>query len=520
MQDLKVFFRENGQKILTGFLGLLLIFQFSGFVSAFSSHIDPRSILSSRDADAAHVVGTAYKTRWYKDNGESGYGAFFYRVAHTFSFFTGRTFADKASPYENGERATHLVLMVLNLLCVYGIALMLASLLTSSWPARLGITLPLTALFLRNSTWAEFVYRAHPDMLFGLVVLAAFVTSSKALNAPQSVWFKIAALLWGAAGMVKLTFVIFLPVIWLMWMPPFTRQNARTAFEFYLWMLPSYLLLGFPQSFNFPRSIRFLLDQSKFGLAPTAQSFETWVNHLTSQLLFPLLAIFLLALVSPLVSARVGRFRMLAIAALPLIIIFRQNTEYQMSYYLIPIVAINLAWAALYGRGMLTRFLPARAFSRVVIYFAALVFLTIGFVPASIEAGLTPTLGCRSEAAQISQAVRSYVEQGRVVALDPYIAFDRHQAGKKASSNWANNWARLNEIEATAFALSRNYAAGFTQADEPRHGTKVDVPNWPESKAFYLTFAEGKTETTDPSGRRWTRTLATEKCGWEIWTRE
>src|SRR5690606_12667911 len=151
----KAFYREHRQIWLRAFIGLLLVFQFAGFVSAFSEHIDPRSILSSRDADAAHVVGTTYKTRWYKDNGESGYASYYYRVAQNFSSISGRSYANTGSTYENGERYAHMVLMTLKLISGYGIALLLASSHTNGGPTRLAMALSLIALFLHHPTRAE-----------------------------------------------------------------------------------------------------------------------------------------------------------------------------------------------------------------------------------------------------------------------------------------------------------------------------------------------------------------------------
>lgn len=515
MQDLKIFFREHRSSLLKAFLGLLLLFQFAGFVSVLSEHIDPRSILSSRDADASHIVGTANKTRWYKDNGESAYGAFFYRTIHTFGVLTGREFANQDSASENSERAHHLVVMVLSLLSVYGISFLLGSLLFKNLNHSLLFTVTLTALFLSNSTWTQFVFRAHPDMMFGLFILAAFIATAKALSAgPESIWFKISALLWGASGMVKLSFVMFLPVIWLLWMPPFNKANFRLSVNYYLWMLPSYLLLGFPQSFNFPRSLRFLSNQSQFSIPATPESVQAWFADLSGQLLWPAVAVAGLALFSP----RKGQvyFRLLPLLLFPFLLLLKQNSEYQTDYYLIPIVSIALAWLAWGFSGRL-KLRSEQAPLGPLLVFALAVFWSVGFVPKTMEAELDRTLGCRKQALDIYRSIHSHIDQGKVFALDPYIAFDRTRAGTQANSSWANNWARVTELNATALAINTGYAKKFVGDGDPSQGTKVDVPNWQESREFYRSLL-GQSQAQDPNKNRWIKTE--EACGWEIWLRE
>ncbi|MGE0527060.1 MAG: hypothetical protein AB7G93_07275 [Bdellovibrionales bacterium] len=520
MQELKAYARAHMRTWIQVALALLLLFQFAGFVSVFSAHIDPRSLLAARDADGSHIVGTAERTRWYKDNGETAYGAFFYRLVHTYSSLAGREFALPSSKVENRERAHHLAVMTLSLVSVFAISFLLASLVFRRLELRLALTAMLTALFLSNETWATFVYRAHPDILFGVAILGAFLLTAQGLRRPQEkIWFYLSALAWGASGMVKLTFVLFLPALLFLWVPPFTKENFKRALHYYLWMLPSYLVLGFPQSFNFPRSIRFLLYQSQFSLPATMESATTWARLLVHQMLWPLLLLLVLRRVSDHPVTLQGRWRLLAVILFPLAVIFKQNSEYRSDYYLIPVVASLLAWFALQPRVNLADAFPKVPVTNMATAIAFLVvWLSVGLVPSKMEAELTPTLTCRDDATRVYLTLHEEIERGRVFVTDPYVPFDRTRTDKKARSSWENTWARVKEVGADGVVIYWPHASGYIQPGEPSHGRQVDSPNWRDMRTFYLSF-QGQEETQDPDGTRWTKQFSS-NCGWEIWLKE
>ncbi len=514
MPQLKSYFKENRKRLAEIFLGLLLLFQFSGFVSVFSEHIDPRSLLSSRDADASHVVGTANKTRWYKDNGESAYGAFFYRTIHTFGSIAGRDFNNPDSKVENHERAHHLAVMVLSLLSVFGISYLLSRLIFNELWQHLLFTASLTGLLLSNPVWATFVFRAHPDMMFAFFVLAAFLATNRAVKEGEnSVWFKLSALLWGASGMIKLSFVLFLPVMWLLWMPPFNKQRAMVALKFYLWMLPSYLLLGFPQSFNIPRSLKFLAYQSQFSIPPTSESFFAWLSHLKTQGLWPLVAILVLA---PFATEKTRpSLRVLPLILFPLFMLLRQNSEYQTDYYLFPVLAIALAWMALAVKGRLPtkKYIQSTSLAGV----AAGVFFSVGLEPKSMEAELQKTLNCRPESQTIYRSIHKLVDEGRIFAIDPYTPYDRTRAGDRAKASWENSWDRIREIGATALAVNTSYAIRFASGEAPSAAVQSYAPGWQTIRTYYQSLL-GQEKVEDPNGGTWTK--VERACDWEIWLKQ
>ncbi len=495
----------------------MLLFQFAGYVSVFSENIDPRSILSSRDADASHIVGTAAKTRWYKDNGESAYGPFYYRVIHTFAFFVGREFARDGSAVEKNEMAHHLAAMTLSLVSIYGMAFLLSSLLIGNLAGRLAFSMVVTALFLSHPVWASFVFRAHPDHFFALVVLAAFLATAKAITEKENeLAFKLAALLWGAAGMVKLSFVIFLPALMFLWMPPIRKDTFHKTVRFYLWMLPSYLALGFPQSFNFPRSIRFLINQSQYSLPATAASVSKWISELGSQLLWVGILVLSIALVTKKPANRHETIRLAAVILIPLIVLLKQNSEYQTDYYLFPIVAMILALAAQTVRG--PYFLRAEKFQNLVLAGISLfTFLSFGFVPLTMEREMTPTLICREEAHKIYTEVHKMADEGKIVVVDPYVPYDRGRGRDQIKASWSNHWDRVRAEQADALVINTDYAGRFLTSGEPAHGVKVDVPEWQKVRIFYSSLKNEIAQ--DTNGQVWTKAM-TVKCPWEIWIKD
>ncbi len=518
MDEVKSYLRLKQTALWRGLLVLVLLFQFAGFVSVFSAHIDPRSLLSARDADGAHIVGTANATRWYKDNGETAYGALFYRISESFSAVARRDFANLSSPVENNERAQHLVLMTLSLLCVFAIAFLISQLVVEGLEFKLLSTAALTALFLSNATWATFVFRAHPDMLFGLFVLGAFLFTSLMLDQPNDrKWFYLSALMWGLCGMVKLTFIIFLPAAIFLWIPPLRRENLQKLVKFYLWMLPGYLLAGFPQSFNFPRSIRFLIQQSQFNEPMTAESLGRWGRDIVGQTTWPLIAILIFALVSSRAPQR-RVLRLLPFVLLPTLVIVRQNSIYRADYYLIPVVCMFLAWVCISLRGRLS-FPKNWRMGRVVpIGFFAVIWLTVGLVPQTMEAELGPTLICRQDALRVYDRIHQEMDRGIVFLLDPYVPFDKTRARDRGVSTWSNTWGVVAKTHATGIALNLSMAAKYLGEGEPAHNVQVDSPNWPEVRDYYRSFQQ-KSATVDPSGGKWKRVEAS-SCGNEIWLKD
>lgn len=521
LHDLKTFFRENWQKGLEYFLASLLLIQFAGFVSVFSIQTDPRSMIQGRDADGAHIVGTAERTRWYLDNGEAPYGAVYYRIAHTFAEIAGRKFIGPESDTEKSERAHHLALMVFALMSVFASSWLLAGLVLRTRTEQMIWTGCLVALLLYNPVWARFVYRPHPDMVFGFVILTAVLLTIKMFQNPDNrLWFGLSGILWGLSGMFKLTMVVFLPALVILWVPPFKIEQVKRAAAYYLWALFGFVFLGLPQSLNFPRYIRFLFVQNAYGIGATRESVTFWFSQLYEQTSWPLLATLAIASVGYAFDrSRIPWVRMALIILVPTAYLFSYQSNYETDYYLFPIVLSILALVAmaLAGRVPVTQ----KVRQAVLLSVAGAIWWNIGFVPETMEKELGPYLSCRTESVEIYRKIHEEVDNGRIFVIDPYIAFDRSRTKDRAFGGWQNDWSVVKSRSATAVAVNLEYAKFIIGPADPPHDVQMDAPNWRDMRTYLKQFSESSNgEVRDPDNHIWRRSLSTPNCHFEVWLRD
>ncbi|MCB0329114.1 MAG: hypothetical protein KDD70_05610 [Bdellovibrionales bacterium] len=204
--------------VITLVLSVALLCQFANILTYIAANVDSQSIIAATDDDASSGIAKVVKTRWWSDNGWAHYGRFYFRTAHSLQYFWGMTAAPSgAQAHEVWERTAHFSIMLISLLSVYGYCYLLSTVLTSSRPHRLASTVLFVALGLSNSTWIEFVLRAHPDHLFALVCGLAFYVSARWLTSINDErLFVGSALLWGIAAATKLSIVLMIPAFLLL----------------------------------------------------------------------------------------------------------------------------------------------------------------------------------------------------------------------------------------------------------------------------------------------------------------
>ena len=151
MKDLIILLRTHSRKIALAALLLLCVSQLSyvaGLLRESSTHL---SIVAAFDDDARLVLDKTLKTRWYKDNGVAGYGPFYFRVTHTLaSLFSTSPSSQGQTELQAKEQGAHFALLLLSALSIWALTLLLVSILTSDWVARLTLTLGLFSAFLAN----------------------------------------------------------------------------------------------------------------------------------------------------------------------------------------------------------------------------------------------------------------------------------------------------------------------------------------------------------------------------------
>lgn len=531
---------------------LVFLSQFASLVSIVGTNSDNRAVISAHDDDAQMVIYKATITRWYKENGWFSYGPFYFRLAHTLNFFVPLTsYSQSAEPFERNEQSLHFQLMLISLTSLTLLCFLLATLVTPSWVSRIALSSLLLGAFLTNREWTNFILRAHPDLLFSLLISLSVLISFKSIMAPKDKsLFAGAGILWGLAASTKLTIVLFVPMLLIFWLvadsllapagkrPPF-QQSIKKTLHFLSWILLSYFLIGFPQNFSFWRSIQFLNYQSQFSSLATSESILDWFRYLWGQTALPLAILLLghclwgVTKVDP--RGKKTWTVVTLLSLLPFVFLISRKVISQNDYYTLPfaayflvLVALGLKFNFLWLQNKVQNFLTGSHFLKkswqnrlqskaylVPILALGLGSATYGLAPEVVNEMLAEQMTCRNEARAIYAKVKEFASEGKVVFVDPYVPYPRAEKDKNIFVSWRKDFRELETIRPSVLIFNQNFYRRYLQGERPSQYTIIDAPNWPEVRKFYFNF-DGKTETKDQRGRQWHQTYE-DNCGRRIW---
>lgn len=529
MKDLIILLRTHRKTIVTATLLLILGLQvanISRVLEEASSHL---SLVTAFDDDARLVLSKTLQTRWYKDNGMAGYGPFYFRVAHTLaSLIPGHPLSSLETSSQAVERGTHFALLFLSLVSVFGLSLLLAVLLTADWNVRLLITMALISAFLVDPTYALFLVRAHPDHMFAfLVTLANFLTLYSLSEPRKHSLFKSAASMWGLATGTKLSVVFNMPALLLMWIPPFKKNNWKTAGHFALWAFLGYFIICFPQSIVLDRPVKFLFSQSAYSTTPDFSSVLEWLQLLIHQIWRPtVVLLFSWLCLQPLtknpskIKIPLNR-RFYILIFLPFLLLLTRKVTSSHDHYMFPFVGtFLLAFVLALQHFKLPKDMPKHA-SSIWVALPLLVLAVWGLVPASLSNAKIQMNACRAEAVQFENELRQLIQAQDKAHVDPYIPLNtREYADGQTEVEWSISWDRVNAQKQNLLILNSKY---FSRYHNPDAVTLTNIQNansdWKNSVDFYSSFID-KQQAVDPQGRTWKQIKNVPGCHWEVWRRE
>ncbi len=166
--------RFDTNLLITIVLSLVVFSQFCFLTYSISLNADSWPIVNARDNDGANAIRVAERSCWLKDNGFYPYGNLYFNLAHTIALF---------NPFSSGQgdnrisldndRGHHFALMLVSLCALYGIAFLLSTIIAKSTACKLLSTFVLVGIFIKNSFWTTWVFRAHPDILFSFLLALA-----------------------------------------------------------------------------------------------------------------------------------------------------------------------------------------------------------------------------------------------------------------------------------------------------------------------------------------------------------
>lgn len=506
--------------------GFILIAQF-GYITFYSAgNVGHRSEVGAVDDDGGWNIQKTTITRWYKDNGWSLYGPMYFRINHTLNkLFPTLKNRPGLTPGEAEEMSASLAISITSAVSLFAIAFLLAFILLESWAERLALTVVLSAAILSNELWAEFVIRAHPDLLFAaFAAWAGYFTWRMLHNDFDRVDYRGSAVLWGLATAVKLSIGLFLPGLIFFVLKPFSKPAVKRAAFYALWMFGAYFVIGFPQTVTLDRPVRHVLAQNKFSSPADWPTYVKWFELFADQLWRPALVILVIALF----AAR-RRFSFKPKPLLWMWIFFAVSTFMLVSrkisspadHYTFPFSAIFWVLLAVTVLPLSSLFADrlrkGPEFVRAALILLVFWPLTWGYIPESFSAALAKHQRCRPEAREAHEILRKKVEDGHFVFVDPYVPYPTEHKDKKLINEWGLTFENLHRRDFDVIALNRNFDSAFTREPEPTDYTKNDVPDWQPKREFYKVFS-GKDEALDQQGRLWKRTYSNE-CGVDIYER-
>lgn len=503
-------------------LGVFVLFAQLTQLTYFASQAaDSRSMIAALNNDAANAIDVAGKSQLFRDNGFAGYGPVYFRLANVMaSVFSPLTESGGWNETEGRTKAIHFALLMVSVLGLVGLALWLSYGIAGKveiWPL---LAAALAFSFLRSTVWQKFLLIAHPDHLLALVVAVACGLSFRSWVVGGA-WHRYSAWAWGVAMATKMSVVLFYPFALLGF---FLMARARWP-ELVKWIghsLLAYFIVGIPQNFNIPRTLRFLSFQSQFSQKATWSSLVEWMQIYGAQMIGPLIVVMVLVAIvrrkwrvmnEPRLWVSTG-----ALSIAPMILMFAQNINAPHDHYPMPLVSAQLtllvALLTRYSQVALLNF--ATATQRVLPAVGLGLFMYLGVVPPSLNETLAGQLRCRPEARVVYSALTEFVQANKKVYGDPYVPALNKMPNVRSVWTPTINYMVDNAID--VIVLNKNHHQQyFTNESMAYIGTynkTIDA-----TQAFYSLF-RGVDRLRDEKMGSWRREFADVKCGWEIWVKE
>ncbi len=520
MRKIYSYLRANHRLVLGWIAGFLLLMQVMNLHSYVVRAVDSQAIVATGDDDASWNIAKTVKTRWWKDNGWVLYGPAYFRLNHTIQYFWGKTAEvdPAADPAENWEKTAHHAILTVSLLSIFALTLLLGTFFLQEWWQRFLFSSALSSAFLSIPAWTEFVLRAHPDHLFSLVIVGAFLLTIKMFQRPaESFWYKASAAVWGISVSVKMTLVVAAPGFFFLFVPPLKREAFLRGLKYLGWMFLAYFLIGFPQTIVLDRPFRSAKTLAALSAPPNMSSVLHWLELYRDQIL-PVLLILALSWAclsfSPQKLSRSGWWRLGVFVALPFLFLLRKNMLVPSDHYVAPFVCLLTAYGML-AVAQLPRLQPDRyPYTRAALFLTAWLAI-FGSTPNEMQVQLDKFTKCRAEGREALAKIRELYDQGERIWVDPYVPYITSAPKDRMEVSWEKGWPSFESGGWTVLALKDREIARYLP-EEPDTYTRSATPNWREIRKFYLPFGNGAKEVTVPDGRVF-KLIYANSCGDQIW---
>jgi len=290
------------QWLLFTLIILILSLQIIGIVQGIFLNATNVGILWASDSDAGKILFESLSiNKVIKQNFATGvqYGVLYPRLGNLLSFFIpGYTAPENYNTLEIHEYSSHIALMLISFGSLLALSLLISKILFRDILYILGSTSIILSSFLGTKEWVNYIFRLHPDNLLSLLValFIYFIFKFKVNN--DKISFTILGLIASLALCTKQSFLLFLPLLLFIYVPPLTKTALFKASNLYAHIAYFYFIIGFPQNFGVWWSFSFLLRQSEYSLPGNIPSFTRWISQFTEQSALPVLAIIILCIIN------------------------------------------------------------------------------------------------------------------------------------------------------------------------------------------------------------------------------
>jgi hypothetical protein len=504
------------KRLLTAAALLVFTLQLGSFLFYAAQVSDSRPVIAGLDNDGSNAIDVAGRSTWVTDNGFAGYGPVYFRVANTLaSIMPDMSAPGELSPAEAHTKTLDFALLVTSVLACVLTSLVLMGILVREWWLRLLLAAILTRLITVTDPWMVFLLRPHPDWFLTLTVVLATIASVRYWQEPANEHrFRLSAWAWGLALATKLSIVLFMPFVFV---PVFILARIRACLRYFGHIILAYMLLGFPQNLNLPRTLRFLRHQATYSERATSDSIIEWFHLWLRPLALPLLLVIALLLFVRLRSRvalcnwKIGLFS-LGLGIGPFLLLLPQHVLADHEHYTIPNVASQLALMLLLLQAELPPLGRRQHWLVMAIVCAGLMWAKL--VPSNLNGITNKMLSCRPEARAVYQQVRTYVNDGRKIYLDPYVPSADHTPN--AVSSWTTNKSLIASGGFDVLVLKGGYYWQYLDDLHARYYSSYN-PEYLATREFYSLFKDHEA-VQDPVIGNWHR-VSLDGCTWEVWER-
>lgn len=469
-----------------------------------------KGIIYSTDNDAGRAIQTVQLTRWYNSNHFAPYGNLYFRFAHTIASFSPKLNQPGWSEAENEDIRHHFALTLTSLLSLAALSFLLAYLVLGNFTASLFAGNLLFHITLHDSTWMQFLFRAHPDHLLMLATASASTFTLFYAHNPTEKNFTRSALLWGTATAVKSATILFIPsFLFLFLSEGVNKRTIQKGLRFIGYMLIAYLILGFPQNFGFYKHIKFLLHESKSSRAGDLDSASNYILLLFSQTRWLILSFIPLHLLFG-KKERLITLRFLGFVFIAIIVLISRRMLMPETHHPMPFAALILV-TAIY----LLKLIPPIQFKykQVVLIVSSLIGLSFlsNYSKVFIEQK-EKQLSCREESFQVLTLIKEIQKDSSLLLLrEPYFPFET--GNEQTKQIWGIDFEDIDNIDPGLFGTKKSFGQQYL-IDYPNDPNKTKE-EWDRNRDFYKKVLFDNSFTT-PEGRVFKK-IHEDQCGFMLW---